>query len=128
MPTTRRQIASACSISSRGRLLNDLIELLAGKKLPGKVKTFNSNKAIAVEQLLGQYASVLAFLKQHGALVNLVKPEALMDADNLRLLLNMREARAASQEHIDSLARWCALANSEVLFQKTNKNTHFSIL
>ena len=88
-------------------MLHELLELLSGKKVPGRVNTFSGTRSAVAEQLLGQYAAVLAFLKQHGALMNAVKPEALMDADSLRALLRVREARATTPEQVTALQQWC---------------------
>lgn len=43
---------------------------------------FASNKRDAAEQLLGFYDAALGFLRSHGALLNAVKPEMLLDSED----------------------------------------------
>jgi hypothetical protein len=85
-----------------------IVELLSGKAIPNKVKSFATNKAKAAEQLVQHYAAVLQHLEQHGALMNCVLPEHLLDEASLDLVLDMRESRAASDAEAASCELWCA--------------------
>jgi len=69
-------------VASKGRLLMELIEVLSGKQVPGKVSKYSFNKREAAGQLCSQYEKLLTFLKTHGALLNFVKPEFLLDAED----------------------------------------------
>lgn len=63
---------------SKGKLLFDVIETLSGKTVQGRIQKLSSNKKEQIPQLIEQYESALTFLKQHGALLNHVKPENLL--------------------------------------------------
>jgi len=63
---------------SKGKLLFDVIETLSGKTVQGRIQKISSNKKEQIPQLIEQYESALTFLKQHGALLNHVKPENLL--------------------------------------------------
>lgn len=88
------------------QVLCDVIELLSGKAVPNKVRTFSTQRARAAEQLLAHYTAAIAFLEAHGALMNGVRPEHLLDASSLDAVLELREARA---EHDEVAAHTCAL-------------------
>jgi hypothetical protein len=55
----------------------------------------SSNKAEAAQQLLATYEAILAHLRAHGALVNAVKPEYLLEPADFELLMEARSASAA---------------------------------
>ena len=92
------------------QVLCDVIELLSGTGVPNKVRTFSGQPARAAEQLLQHYAAVLAFLDTHGALMNGVRAEHLLDEESLDAVLKLREARAESdQSALHVCALWCAV-------------------
>ena len=70
-------------VASRGKMIVELVELLSGKPVPGKLARLPGNKKEAAEALVGMYDALLVFLKSHGALLNAVKPEMLLDAEDL---------------------------------------------
>ena len=43
-----------------------------------------ANKKEVAQLLVGQYDALLSFLKSHGALLNAVKPELLLDIEEFR--------------------------------------------
>lgn len=55
----------------------------------------SANKAEAAQQLLATYEAILAHLRAHGALVNAVKPEYLLEPVDFELLMEARSAAAA---------------------------------
>ena len=97
-------------ISSKGRLLIEYIEFWGGKPVPGKVSRLSSNKREASEQLLDQYEKLLTHLKSHGALLNSVKPEMLLDTDDFSRIMHSRTSKLLSGEgdpsEADRLAHW----------------------
>jgi len=78
-------------LGSKGRLLVEIIEFWSGKAVPGKVTKFSTNKKEAAEQVCQLFEKVLTHLKAHGALLNSVKPEFLLDAEDLNRILSSRE-------------------------------------
>ena len=78
-------------ISTKGRQMSELIEVLSGKTVPGKVSKFSYNKKEAANQLCGQYEKLLTFLKGHGALLNPVKPEFLLDLEDFKRVKGITE-------------------------------------
>jgi hypothetical protein len=90
------------------QVLTDIVELLTGKTMTGKVKVFSPDKSRAAEQLLQHYQAVLEFLERHGALMNSVQAEHLLDPDTLDQVLQLREARAESDADVRSCELWCA--------------------
>ncbi len=49
-----------------------------------QVSKLSSNRKEAAEQLLGAYDAALTFLRAHGALLNAVKPEMLLDLEDFK--------------------------------------------
>ena len=101
-------------ISSKGRLLVELIEFWSGKPVPGKVTRLSGNKREASEQLLGQYEKLLTHLKAHGALLNAVKPEMMLDSEDFSRVMQARMAKISSAgtsdpSEADRLGHWVAL-------------------
>jgi hypothetical protein len=47
-----------------------------------QVAKLSSNRKEAAEQLLGAFDAALVFLRAHGALLNAVKPEMLLELDD----------------------------------------------
>ncbi|GFR48568.1 hypothetical protein Agub_g10470, partial [Astrephomene gubernaculifera] len=88
-------------MSSRGKLLVEIVELLSGKAVPGKIFKISNNRKEAVRQLLQQYDAVLVFLKSHGCLLNQVKPEMLLEYDDFCRVMNERSS--AAPDHSDQL-------------------------
>lgn len=77
--------------ASKGKLLVDLVESLSGKGVPGKLGKLPPNRKEQAEQIRLQYEKVLTFLKQHGALLNAVKPELLLAQEDFERVLASRE-------------------------------------
>lgn len=86
-------LLSEC-ISSRGKVLIDLLEAFSGRTVSGKMQSFNSDPARAAPQIYDQYCNILGFLQRHGALVNLVHPEQLMASSELLQLLSTKSGQA----------------------------------
>lgn len=100
---TRCRAWRRVSEATRAQVLSSIVELLAGKAIPGKAKSFSSDKSRAAEQLVAHYEAVLLFLQRHGALVSSVSPEALLAPEAADLLADMREARASSAAELEAL-------------------------
>ena len=92
--------------STRGKLAVEIIELLSGKSVPGKVAKFSSNRTEAAEQLLGLFDSMLVFLKAHGALLNAVKPEMLLEFEDFKRVLDSRANKATTEEQNEAIELW----------------------
>lgn len=88
-----QDLLSEC-MSSRGKVLIDLMEAFSGRSVTGKTHSFNSDPAKAAPQIFDQYSSILGFLQRHGALVNLVHPEQLMASSELLQLLSTKSGQA----------------------------------
>ncbi|GAX74871.1 hypothetical protein CEUSTIGMA_g2317.t1 [Chlamydomonas eustigma] len=93
-------------VASKGRLAIDIVELLSGKSIPKKVAKFSNNKTEAAEQLLGVLDSLLVFLKAHGALLNAVKPEMLLDLESFEKIMTARTHKVKTAEESASLGLW----------------------
>eukprot|EP00798_Chlamydomonas_sp_ICE-L_P015727 gene15727-21848_t len=96
-------------VSSRGKMIVELVEVLGGKPFPGKIAKLPPNKKEAAEMLLRMFDALLVFLKGHGALLNAVKPEMLLDAEDLARVLTGRSNKAVKPEELDALDKWDAL-------------------
>ena len=70
-------------LASRGRVMIEVIEFLSAKQV-FKVGKLSSNRREQIEQLMEQHAKMLNFLKSHGALLNVVKPEFLLELEDFR--------------------------------------------
>eukprot|EP00775_Hariotina_reticulata_P012144 gene12144-12282_t len=95
--------------SSKGKQLLELVELLGGKAVSRKGLSSKPsvNKAEAVQQLLLLYDATLNHLRQHGALVNAVKPEYLLEENDFHRVMEARTAAAAgSPEQEEALELW----------------------
>jgi hypothetical protein len=55
----------------------------------------SGNKVEAAQQLLATYEAILAHLRAHGALVNAVTPEYLLEPGDFELVMEARSAAAA---------------------------------
>jgi hypothetical protein len=55
----------------------------------------SGNKVDAAQQVLTTYEAILAHLRAHGALVNAVKPEYLLEPSDFELVMEARSAAAA---------------------------------
>lgn len=93
-------------VRSRGKLLNELVEALSGRPLPAKVAKLSNNKKEAAEQLLAQYDAALLHLRAHGALLNAVKPEMLLDVEDFQRLLAARGNSATTAEQLAAVEGW----------------------
>ena len=127
---TGRQLDNLLSllVSSRGKLALELIEVLSGKQVPpprGASTKTPSNKKEAAEQLLATFDSLLVLLKAHGAFLNAVKPEMLLDAEDLNRVLNARETSASSSSEVDAIEAW---ADVEAQFENISKQAWTSVL
>ena len=73
-----------------------------------QVGSLAANKKEVAQLLVGQYDALLSFLKSHGALLNAVKPELLLDIEEFRSGLT---AGAGHQSHTKGLPgmTWCAV-------------------
>ena len=92
--------------STRGKLAIELIELLSGKPVPGKVAKFSGNRTEAADQLLGLFDQMLVFLKGHGALLNAIKPEMLLEFEDFKRVLDARANKATTEEENEAVGLW----------------------
>jgi hypothetical protein len=95
-------------MESRGKLFIDLVELFSGRKIPGMVKSFSVDSSRAAEQCMEQYTAILQFLARHGALMNNVLPEFLLDTHSLHQVLELRVSRNDSATLRRDRDLWCA--------------------
>jgi hypothetical protein len=65
-------------LDTNGKAGIDAIEMMCGKKVPGKVKKLTSVKADQWTQLNNQYKELLLFMKQNGGLLAGVRSENLL--------------------------------------------------
>ena len=79
-------------VNSNGKILMELIETLTGRNVPGKVTKLSPNKREQPQQLFKQYEECLAHLKGHGALLNHIRPEALLSKHHYVHICSHREA------------------------------------
>ncbi|OQR96965.1 hypothetical protein ACHHYP_12938 [Achlya hypogyna] len=68
-------------VQAAGRPIYEMLEVVCGKSVPGRVKAIASQKREQMTQLVGQYTELLRFLKSYGALLNDLRPEQLLDQD-----------------------------------------------
>eukprot|EP01049_Picozoa_sp_SAG25_P000345 SAG25_NODE_11_length_28117_cov_24.264901_6_plen_2767_part_00 len=81
-------------VKSNGQLAFEVVEHLCGKKIAGRVGKLPNNKREAIGLLYAQYEELLNFLKAHGALLNVAKPEYFFSLDNFQRYQVLR-----SQDH-----------------------------
>lgn len=70
-----------------------------------------SKKEIAL-QILSLYDWLLTYLKSNGFLLNVVKPELLLDIDDFQRLLQAKSSKVVTLEDEDLLEHWQKLANN----------------
>ncbi len=75
-------------------------------------KSVSPNRTEAALQLLTQYETLLAFLKSHGALLNGVKPEMLLESEDFGRVLSQRTSAAATADDEVELEQWALLEAS----------------
>ncbi|GLI64998.1 hypothetical protein VaNZ11_008424 [Volvox africanus] len=102
---------------SRGKLLLEIVEMLSGKTVPGKIFKLSNNRKEAVRQLLQQYDAVQVFLKSHGCLLNAVKPEMLLEYEDFCRVMNERSTAAPdNSDELEALDMWSEVeANFQVV-------------
>lgn len=93
-------------VSSKGAVFIELLEFYSGKSVPGKMNKFSAQKKEQTEQLLQQYEKLLIFMKGHGALLNSLKPEYLVDVDDLRRIVSTKHQQAADEFELHHLEPW----------------------
>jgi hypothetical protein len=115
-------------IESKGRLMTELVEYWSGHPVPGKIGSgkvlvLSAKKREAAEQLLEQNEKLLGFLKAHGALLNSVKPEMLLDPMDFHRVLDRRVAKYYSHANKNpdetegaALKHWVALDRDRARF------------
>ena len=105
----------------RPQVLCDIVEALAGRTIPNKVRSFSPQRGRAAEQQLEQYTAVLHFMAAHGALVSGVRPEHLLRQEALETVLGLREARAETEEAAQQCQLWYAsLCSLHTLLLRTS--------
>ncbi|KAK9836045.1 hypothetical protein WJX84_006212 [Apatococcus fuscideae] len=92
--------------ASKGRLMLDLVSLLAGKSISEKVINKVTNKKEAALQQLKNMESMTSFLISHGALLGAIRPALLLDAEDFRQILADKEAAASSHDDHEELQWW----------------------
>eukprot|EP00892_Ulva_mutabilis_P006466 jgi/Ulvmu1/4191/UM019_0170.1 len=70
-------------VSSKGKALVDIMEALSGNLVAGKVNSFSADHVQAATQVHAQCTAILAHLQRYGGLVNIVRPETLMDKETV---------------------------------------------
>jgi hypothetical protein len=90
--------------------------MLSGKQLPGKVAKLSTNRKEAAEQLLAMYDSALTFLRSHGALLNAVKPEMLLEAQDLERCVLMLDGHTSLGSSMDRGTRHITICATQPLF------------
>ena len=93
-------------VSSRGAVFIELLEFYSGKSVPGKMSKFSAQKKEQTDQLLAQYEKILIFMKGHGALLNSLKPEYLVDADDMRRIVSHKQQRATDDFELQQVEPW----------------------
>ncbi|OQS03556.1 hypothetical protein THRCLA_04122 [Thraustotheca clavata] len=68
-------------VSSNGRPIYEMLDIVCGKGVPGRLKAVSGQRKEQLTQLIGQYTELLRFLKSYGALLNDIRPEQLLDQD-----------------------------------------------
>lgn len=92
-------------ISSHGKALIDVIEALSGGLVTGKLSCFSLDPVQSSRQIRSHYTAILTYLQKYGGLVNIVRPEALMDKDVLLVYL----AATCSSAKCEKVRRECEL-------------------
>jgi len=118
-------------VESKGTRLVELIEFVSGKSVPGKNIKMGVNKKEQAEQLVGQYEKILSHLKSYGALLNMVKPEFLLDLDNYRRIVGGMESKVAlltrPTADSDQLVHWQSLCEEDKWLQ-VSTSVWYSVL
>ena len=78
------------AVTGRGRLLFDIVQLLSGRSLPGRVGSLPANRKDALNALCGQFKHALQHMTTLGATLSNVHPEFLMPSDDFTRLLSVR--------------------------------------
>ncbi|KDO33411.1 hypothetical protein SPRG_02218 [Saprolegnia parasitica CBS 223.65] len=68
-------------VAAAGRPIYEMLDVVCGKSVPGRLKSVSGLKKEQMQQLMGQYTELLRFLKSYGALLNDLRPEQLLDMD-----------------------------------------------
>jgi len=86
--------------NSKGKLLFEVIESLSGKSVPGRTGKVTGGKKEQIAAAVKQYEDALNFLKQHGALLNHVKPENLLVPGEHELFIRLCEPEPDPSEGV----------------------------
>ena len=87
-------------VDTHGKLAYTALDAMSGRKVPGRLKKFPSNKTELTNALLAQYAAMLLFLKERGALLNTVRPDQLLAREQYVRARELEDARNESGERI----------------------------
>eukprot|EP00002_Diphylleia_rotans_P030530 TRINITY_DN6284_c0_g1_i1.p1 TRINITY_DN6284_c0_g1~~TRINITY_DN6284_c0_g1_i1.p1 ORF type:complete len:2909 (+),score=517.05 TRINITY_DN6284_c0_g1_i1:178-8904(+) len=79
-------------VSSSGRALIDFVESVTAKPFPGKLVNNDGPKNELIMKKHRQYSDFLLLLKQHGGLLNRVRPEYLLKMEEYQRYLVMTRA------------------------------------
>lgn len=93
-------------LAAKGGLVLDLVERFSGKPVPNRVSHFSQNRREAADQCLGNYERLLSFLKSHGALLNAIKPEFLLDEDDFLRIVQSKSSKASTPHEEDQANFW----------------------
>ena len=93
MPTPLTSVPGEL-VSSNGKLAYVALEAMSGRKVPGRAKKLPNSKNELVQALLAQYAQLLLFLKERGALLNTVRPEQLLNRDQYIRARELEDAKS----------------------------------
>ncbi|KAI8473771.1 MAG: hypothetical protein J3K34DRAFT_497953 [Monoraphidium minutum] len=118
-------------VGSRGKLLLELIEAVSGRavavKAAPKAPPGGGAKADASRQQLALLGAALAHLRSHGALVNAVKPELLLDGAAFDAVVEARAAAAAGDAAAEeALEAW--VADAEARFDELSARSWGAVL
>lgn len=86
------------SVSSNGKAFIDVMEALSGGLVTGKLSSFSLDPVQSSRQIHSHYTAILAYLQKYGGLVNMVRPEALMDKEVLSVYLTTTGSSAKCEK------------------------------
>ncbi|GMH42128.1 hypothetical protein BSKO_10047 [Bryopsis sp. KO-2023] len=90
-----------------------------------QISTLSANKKEAAEQLLGHFDWMVTHLKSHGALLNTVRPELLLEAEDFQRIMLGRATKASTLEEEDAIDLWKVVEENFELFSKQAWSTLF---
>jgi hypothetical protein len=71
-------------MNNKCEYLHELITTLSGKVVPYKLQKLSDDSNIRINQMRNLFFETLKFLQQHGAFINTIFPEYLLDFNSYR--------------------------------------------